>query len=410
MPCTWKPIWFWKRWATPPINWCRNWCNHARTWSKHASGWGRIRHVINCFEWPGARKAIVVRSITKLWRRIWKCELKITDRSRVAYELYWKSNKPKLILRLMIVSKIFFKFWATKPFEALCSTRSLRKKNWNHWLLYYFFKSKTFEYFENPFPFRQKNEKAKEQISNPTYRVSGAGENVGLNLRIEVEKEHYVAYSKSFYGAKILIHDAENFPQTSVTTTTIGQPGSDLTIAVIPSVIVSEPGIRSLSQKQRNCLFDDEVSQIVSFRKISTLSSPFFFRKNFDQPTNTVSSRAWRSALWIRSYTNVIACRSIIRKRRTRRLRKIKCNVLWMTWNVCVTIDVSCSLFCRTLDSGQVNRFSCLFLEDVFSSLKPPDDIAALNESGVGMVCDCPPTCSELVSSKFKLVYECGLV
>lgn len=78
-------------------------------------------------------------------------------------------------------------------------------------------------------------------------------------MRIEIEKDSYVAYSKSFYGAKILIHDAENFPQTSVTTTTIGQPGYDLTIPVIPSVIVSEPGIRSLSEKQRNCLFDDEV-------------------------------------------------------------------------------------------------------------------------------------------------------
>lgn len=97
-----------------------------------------------------------------------------------------------------------------------------------------------------------------EQLSTPIYRVSGAGENVGLQARIEIEKESYVAYSKSFYGAKILIHDAENFPQTSVTTTTIGQPGYDLTIPVIPSVIVSEPGIRSLSEKQRNCLFDDE--------------------------------------------------------------------------------------------------------------------------------------------------------
>lgn len=101
-----------------------------------------------------------------------------------------------------------------------------------------------------------------EQLNNPTYRVSGAGENVGLNIRIEIEKESYVAYSKSFYGAKILIHDAENFPQTSVTTTTIGQPGYDLTIAVLPSVIVGEPGIRSLSQKQRNCLFVDEVNTV----------------------------------------------------------------------------------------------------------------------------------------------------
>lgn len=34
---------------------------------------------------------------------------------------------------------------------------------------------------------------------------------------------------------------------------------------------------------------------------------------------------------------------------------------------------------------------------DVFSSLKPPADIAALNESSIGMECVCPPTCSELV-------------
>lgn len=97
-----------------------------------------------------------------------------------------------------------------------------------------------------------------DQLNQPIYRVTGAGENVGLNIRIEVEKESYVAYSKSFYGAKILIHDPEDFPQTSVTTS-IGQPGFDLTIAVLPSVIVSEPGIRGLSQLQRNCLFEDEV-------------------------------------------------------------------------------------------------------------------------------------------------------
>lgn len=129
-----------------------------------------------------------------------------------------------------------------------------------------------------------------DQLNQPIYRVTGAGENVGLNIRIEVEKESYVAYSKSFYGAKIcnyhslfinnadiksfviahiyipeilvlfikVIHDPEDFPQTSVTTS-IGQPGFDLTIAVLPSVIVSEPGIRGLSQLQRNCLFEDEV-------------------------------------------------------------------------------------------------------------------------------------------------------
>lgn len=59
--------------------------------------------------------------------------------------------------------------------------------------------------------------------------------------------------------AKVLIHDPEDFPQTAVTTS-IGQPGYDLAIAVLPSVIVSQPQIRGLPQLQRNCLFEDEVS------------------------------------------------------------------------------------------------------------------------------------------------------
>lgn len=105
----------------------------------------------------------------------------------------------------------------------------------------------------------KKTDMVTDQLSNPIYRVSGAGENVGLNIRIEVERTAYVAYSKSYYGVKILVHDAESFPQSSVASTTIGQPGYDLTIAVIPSVIVSEPGIRALAINQRNCLFDDEV-------------------------------------------------------------------------------------------------------------------------------------------------------
>lgn len=133
-----------------------------------------------------------------------------------------------------------------------------------------------------------------EQLNNPTYRVSGAGENVGLNIRIEIEKDSYVAYSKSFYGAKILIHDAENFPQTSVTTTTIGQPGYDLTIAVLPSVIVSEPGIRSLSQKQRNCLFEDEVGLFcLEFLHLIIIQFMLTFdRKNCEQQISTVFNLA----------------------------------------------------------------------------------------------------------------------
>lgn len=64
------------------------------------------------------------------------------------------------------------------------------------------------------------------------------------------------------FSAKVLIHDPEDFPQTAVTTS-IGQPGYDVAIAVLPSVIVSQPQIRGLPQLQRNCLFEDEVQSDV---------------------------------------------------------------------------------------------------------------------------------------------------
>lgn len=97
-----------------------------------------------------------------------------------------------------------------------------------------------------------------DQLEQPVYRVSGAGINVGLSALIRIAPMHYVAYSKSFYGAYVLIHGPEDYPQASVTTV-VGQPGCDLAIAVTPSVVVSEPSIRDLPQKKRNCLFDDEV-------------------------------------------------------------------------------------------------------------------------------------------------------
>lgn len=90
------------------------------------------------------------------------------------------------------------------------------------------------------------------------YRVSGSGNNVGLSALVQIEPDDYVAYSKSFYGAYILIHGPTDFPQTSVTTA-IGQPGTDLTISVTPTVTVSEPRIRQMAIHKRKCLFDDEV-------------------------------------------------------------------------------------------------------------------------------------------------------
>lgn len=45
-----------------------------------------------------------------------------------------------------------------------------------------------------------------DQLDDPVYKVSGAGINVGLSALIKIAPMHYVAYSKSFYGAYVLIH------------------------------------------------------------------------------------------------------------------------------------------------------------------------------------------------------------
>lgn len=96
-----------------------------------------------------------------------------------------------------------------------------------------------------------------DQLDDPIYRVSGAGPFVGLDALIRVDPDAYTAYTKSYYGATIMIHGSRVYPQAG-DKTTFGQPGCDVTIAVIPSVVVSQPAIRDLPLADRNCFFDDE--------------------------------------------------------------------------------------------------------------------------------------------------------
>lgn len=95
-------------------------------------------------------------------------------------------------------------------------------------------------------------------MNGPVYRVSGFGEFVGLHAYLHTEIEHYLGYIDSYYGIKVLINEPEDFPETSVSTVLV-QPSFDVSISVIPSIVVSQDSIRSLPLRQRNCLFDDEV-------------------------------------------------------------------------------------------------------------------------------------------------------
>lgn len=91
------------------------------------------------------------------------------------------------------------------------------------------------------------------------FKVSGFGESVSLQVFLHSEIDHYLGYSHSYYGITVLINEPEDFPETSVSTVLV-QPSFDVTISVIPSIIVSTDSIRKLPLRQRHCLFDDEVT------------------------------------------------------------------------------------------------------------------------------------------------------
>lgn len=74
-----------------------------------------------------------------------------------------------------------------------------------------------------------------------------------------------MAYTKTYHGVSILIHSPQEYPQNAVART-IGQIGTDVTINVVPSVIVTEESVRGLPLTQRNCYFKDEVNR--SYYKI----------------------------------------------------------------------------------------------------------------------------------------------
>lgn len=69
-----------------------------------------------------------------------------------------------------------------------------------------------------------------------------------------------MAYTKTYYGVSVLIHSPREYPQNAVAKT-IGQIGTDVTINVVPSVVVSEESVRGLPLTQRNCFFKDEVNE-----------------------------------------------------------------------------------------------------------------------------------------------------
>ncbi|XP_055610183.1 pickpocket protein 28-like [Uranotaenia lowii] len=198
----------------------------------------------------------------------------------------------------------------------------------------------------------------------PNIRVSGSGRHVGLSVLVDIEPQHYLAPTKSFFGAEVFIHSPDDLPGDS-DFEDILQPGWDVDFGVTPIPIDSSDTLKRVPLKQRKCFMEGE----------GKLQSNNLFSLNY--------------------------CMAECRLRTIIKL----CNCVpfyYVGYNVSEAAHVPvCTL----------QNTNCLRLyRKFFYSLKPPKNIAEGRRLSfeLGMDCDCMPSCTFLnynvqsISSKRK--------
>lgn len=86
--------------------------------------------------------------------------------------------------------------------------------------------------------------------------VLGAGERVGLTVMMNIEPDEYTSTTSPYYGIEVFVHSPREQPTKAVTA--LAQVGQDVSISVIPNVIISERDVRDVPLTQRKCYFEDE--------------------------------------------------------------------------------------------------------------------------------------------------------
>jgi Amiloride-sensitive sodium channel len=203
------------------------------------------------------------------------------------------------------------------------------------------------------------------------YRVAGAGRGSGLAVVLDLGTEHYMTASRPFYGSEIIIHDSNDFPQTSFSTTIV-QPGYVAELMITPTLIESQEIIENVAIEQRRCYLKAE-------KKLRT--------------------------------TNHYSFKSCITECRVDRIQQIcRCVPFYYpetdlvefaySSRVCTLADVQCLYENRRedpdLDVESKGLINLSFFPDVFSSIKPEVNVTGLSESSSsGLVCEgCLPSCS----------------
>lgn len=70
-----------------------------------------------------------------------------------------------------------------------------------------------------------------------------------------------MSYKKPFDGIDVSIHGREDYTDTGYFFSV--SPGYDVNVFLTPSVLATDNEVRSLSPTKRNCLFKDEVFQMI---------------------------------------------------------------------------------------------------------------------------------------------------
>lgn len=161
-----------------------------------------------------------------------------------------------------------------------------------------------------------------------------------------------------------MIHGSRVYPQAG-DKTTFGQPGCDVTVAVIPSVVVSQPPIRALSLSDRNCFFDDE-------RRLRT--------------TTKYTFQSCISECAVDTILDVCNCLPFY-------YMEVRLKPFFDGRRQCTLRDSACLRDNRRKKDCAESRYkdNTRYFADIFYSLQPDD----INQT-LGMYCDrCLPSCTE---------------
>lgn len=94
--------------------------------------------------------------------------------------------------------------------------------------------------------------------ADEAYFVSGAGEDVTLNVMADVSRDDYMSYLRAYHGIHIIVHNDMDFVDQTINRI-VGQPEFETVIDVSPLVVVSASDVLDMSIARRGCLIDGEV-------------------------------------------------------------------------------------------------------------------------------------------------------